>query len=105
VKYKVGDLVRIKTWEELENEYRLDKDGDIVIYSTYITYYFIRKKEKLMKAEFPDRIVKIKKVEKDTYEMEDFEEDQWHWPDYVIKEKVIIEPIYSRFDILDIRED
>lgn len=29
MKYKVGDKVKIKTWEQMESEFGLDSDGDI----------------------------------------------------------------------------
>lgn len=36
-KYKVGDMVRIKTWEEMEKEFGLDCDGDIKTIPCYVT--------------------------------------------------------------------
>lgn len=33
--YKVGDFVKIKTWEQMEKEYGLDRDGDINVKSCF----------------------------------------------------------------------
>lgn len=29
MKYKIGDMVEIRSWEDMENQYGLDEDGDI----------------------------------------------------------------------------
>ncbi len=29
MKYKIGDVVKIRSWEDMENQYGLDEDGDI----------------------------------------------------------------------------
>jgi len=114
MKYKVGDLVRIKTWKEMEKEYGLNENGKIIIpnllgnspyFSYSFNYSFSRRKEEIINKDFPDRIVEIEEVRKNTYEMKNFQKGfLWHWADEIIKEKVIYEPINSRFEILDIRD-
>ncbi len=66
MKYKIGNKVRIKTWEEMYQEYGITKYGDINCYC------------------WSDNMIK-----------------------YLVKEykEPVPVPIYSRFEILDIRND
>lgn len=38
MKFKVGDRVQFKTWEEMEKEYRIDPDGDITPRFTTVSF-------------------------------------------------------------------
>jgi len=108
MKYKIGDLVRIKTVEEMEEEYGRDTDGNIDYKPT-----FTLKKENELNRRFPDRVVEIKTTKiKETIDINGARSIKisyymknliYSYSDYMIKEKVVYEPILSRFDILDIR--
>lgn len=56
--FKVGDIVQIKSWEEMESEYELDDDGDIFVGS--ISRSFVKKMKYLCNV-----ILEVKKIEYD----------------------------------------
>jgi len=90
MKYKAGDKVKIKTWKEIKN---ISKNKKVyIVFTHYMKNYFER--------QFPDRIVEIERVYGSFYKTKELE---YAWTDDMIEEKVIFEPIYSRFEILDIR--
>jgi len=98
MKYKVGDKVRIKTWKEMEEHFGLNKKG----YISCNRYFFTKEMERLLNKNFSNRMMEIKQVNSDHfyYRMKYM---AFNWADDMIKEKIISEPINSRFDILDIR--
>ena len=100
MKYKIGDKVKIKTWEELEEEYGLNEFGGIDIKKKSKFSSFYKKKEKILNEKFPDRIVEIEEIveKNDYYYMKDI---GWYWTENIIKE--LVDPIKNRFQILDIR--
>ena len=102
MRYKVGDKVKVKTWEQLEDECGLDSVGDIE--HNKCSLYFTRGKEKELNELYPDRIVEIVEISNindDYYHLKDLE--GWNWSDYLIEELVSgPEPIESRFEILDL---
>lgn len=105
MKYKVGDKVRIKTWEELEIAFGLDRDGDINRPS-FADICFVKKMEREIKEKFSDRILTIDKVNNGFYVMEGFHK-VWRWEDYMIKGLVIemytiFDPIESRFELMEL---
>jgi len=104
MKYKVGDKVKIKTWEEMEEEFGLDKYGSINMSSIYS---FSENKEKYFKEYAPDRIVEINLIDITPYHYGIKESPIWYFNDEMIKELISEleerERINSRFDILDIR--
>jgi len=97
MKYKVGDKVKIKTWKEMEKEYGLTERRNI-----NLRPYFMKEMEEQLNENFLDRIIKIKENTKDGYRIKEM---GCYWSDGMIKELIIPEPIYSRFEILDIREE
>jgi len=106
MKYKIGDKVRIKTWKGMEKEYGLNHLGSIQ--NHYNTCRFTRYMESLLNANCPDRILEIRKINgsESCYYMKNIpckKDIPCNWSDDMIEEKIIPEPIYSRFDILDIR--
>ena len=63
MKYKVGDKVRIKTWEEMEKEFGVDRAGDIKITPSFLADM----------NEYTGEILTIEKVEEDYYLMKEDE--------------------------------
>jgi len=108
MKYKVGDVVKIKTWKELEKEFGLNDYGYI-----NCKLRVTPQMENNLNKRFPDRIVKIKEIVRNDeiyYRMENVLQK---WDDEMVqvlvstidRKEEIEEPINSRFEILDIRED
>jgi len=97
MKYKVGNKVKIKTWEKLEEEFGLDEDGDINLEPC-----FNKNMEEDINEDYPHRILEIKEIYEECYFMEDI---RWVWSDEIIKCLVVDteDRINSRFEILDIR--
>ena len=100
MKYKVGDKVKIKTWEKMEREYGLDERGSIDCRLPM----FIHKMEGEIKEVFPDRILTIKRIKNNNreYRMVGIDCD---WIDEMIECKIeeeVFEPINNRFEIMDL---
>jgi len=97
MKYKVEDEVKIKTWKEMKAEFGCQPGEDRVL---KVSKTFITDMEKSLNS---DRILIIRKVKEDFYEMENV---RWSWTDDMIeglaKDIKTIEPIDNRFEILDI---
>ena len=108
MKYKIGDKVKIKTWESMEKEYGLYSDNNEMI---DCDVGFSWRRENFIKRKFPDRILTIdKRCKNNTYFM-NIRNSIWisNWSDNSIEyslqeleEKTYI-PISSRFELLDIR--
>lgn len=101
--YKIGDKVKIKTWEKMEKEYGLNKDdsSSIPCKGAYLKNmeYFIDE----LKC---NRILIIKNLDDFYYYMEE-DKNQFCWSDDMIEHKMVeaatlYEPIDSRFEILDL---
>jgi len=94
MKYKVGDKVKIKTWEEIK------KSRSTASWATS----FIKYMEEFEKC-YSNRIVEIAEIYKQFYKIKG--NNYWTWKDDMIECLVekYKEPgqITSRFDILDIR--
>ena len=82
MKYKIGDKVRIKTWDEMEKEYGLSENVGMI----RCVNGFLKKREEVLNKNFPDRVLTIKKVFKDNYIMDKSLSpfDSW-WSDDMIK--------------------
>jgi len=111
MKYKVGQKVKIRTWEDIEYNYGCSYPSSILQapmqQGCRYTYHFDKKREEEINEKFPDRILIIKNV------FEGYERNYYHmvgigraWQDYMIeclaKNYKKPEPIYSRFEILDL---
>ncbi len=105
MKYKINDKVRIKTWDDMKNEYGLDAEGNV---KCLFYYLFLEAREIMLNDNCPDRILTIKRVSDcDKYYNKFYEmkEIDWAWEDYMIEGlyvEQILDPINSRFEILDI---
>lgn len=104
MKYKVGDKVRIKTWEALEKEFSSTTDF------IKCKSGFLKERDRLINKNFPDRILTITKIDYNTttYFMNGFR-DRWeyNWPEDVIECLVkdyveVFDLIETRFEILDL---
>ena len=98
MKYKAGDKVKIKTWEEMEKEFGLGMDGNINCEAT-----FVYSMEKFLDEYSRDRIMTIKNEDCFWYCME---EEDHYWSDDMIK-CLALKPeqsdnIEDRFEILDL---
>lgn len=108
LKYKVGDRLKIKTWEVLEQEYGLGYNGDIS-YPSGGDFSLTKKMESMINEGFTDRILTIeRKMKGYCYYMEGIE-DIWAWSDYMIEgivqeENTIFDPIEFRFELLDFED-
>lgn len=105
LKYKVGDRVKIKTWEVLERESGLGYDG--YVSSPFDGDFSLTKKmESMINEGFTDRILTIeRKMKGYCYYMEGIE-DIWAWSDYmiegIVKEKsMLLDSMSYRFEIMD----
>ncbi|MGN0553050.1 MAG: hypothetical protein ACI4I1_06675 [Oscillospiraceae bacterium] len=61
MKYKVGDKVRVRQWEDMKKEYGIDRDGDIATRPS-----FVRRMRK-----YCGKVLEIKEVEGDIYKLDD----------------------------------
>lgn len=102
MKYKVGDRVKIKTWDKMKDEQGFD--GDDYIKSHIGAFSFLLMMDQNLNKFFPDRVLRIRAiVKRDHYYMEAFD---GYFHDYMIDclSKDYIEPISieNRFEILDL---
>lgn len=95
-KYKPGDRVKIKTWQQMRKEYGLN-DGNITCLQT-----FTLEMEENINKFFPDRILTIEEVNH-YYIMK---ECGCYWTDDMIEclaeDYGKLDPILNRFEILDL---
>lgn len=73
-KYKVGDKVRVREWEDMANEFGIDACGDIDCEISFVTSM----------AMFCGRVVTIKDVNGNFYEIEE-DNGEWEWRDYMFR--------------------
>ncbi len=98
MKYRVGDKVRIKTWERMEKEF-----GEGALSSIDAPRHaFVSGMEKQIKEKFPGRTLVIKEITNIGYRMKDID---CNWDDNMIEclyKEPTYKPINSRFEILDL---
>ena len=108
MKYKVGDKVRIKTWEQMEEEFGLTNLGSINLSQCH----FPSDGEEKLHKYSPDRILMIEQIGsnsyyglKDCYCLKDMGPK---WPDEMIEGLVADEylkrPVVTRFDLMDFED-
>jgi len=106
MRYKVGDRVKIKSWEQMERDFGLNSHGSIKSNRVVVRGAY----ETLQKLNC-NRILTIKEVVvhsiSDYYRMEEIVCD---WTDDMIEcldndyLEEVCQPIFSRYEILDLRE-
>lgn len=105
LKYKVGDRVKIKTWEVLEQERGLSHRGNIM-FPPAESYCLTKKMESIINSVSVDRIFTIEiRKEEYCYYMEGIEKI-WAWSDYMIEglvqeKNIIFDSIEFRFELMD----
>ena len=92
--YKVGDKVIIKTWEEMEKEY-----GTNTPWTIAVRHGFNKDMEDTLSKISPHRVLTIRKVENERYKMEEI---SYAWCDDMIEDYEELDPINSRFEIMDL---
>ena len=108
MKYKNGDKVIIKTWEEMKEEFgsHLNRDHEEVL---DVKNQFVYKMENVLNKKRIVTILEIRHTQ--IYWIEEDNNDHKSWNDDMIKclakeyeepEPVIIEQIENRFEILDL---
>ena len=103
MEYKVGDKVRIRTWEDMEEEYEI-ANGCIRETENSKRYWFVPRIERILNETFPDRILTIKDRCENYYIMKDI---HCKWQDYMIKclAKDYKKPIFlTRYDLMDLED-
>ncbi len=105
MKYEVGDKVKIKTWEQLKEEYNFISSANVI---TNVGYWgFNKRMDKWVNEKFLDRILTIEEVVTNSYFMKN-DKIRYNWSDEMIEclaEDDKPEPIQSitnRFEILDL---
>lgn len=95
MKYKIGDKVKIKTWDQMLRAYGMRED-----YINCQEAFFLEMEDDL-RTKFPDRILTIKGIRKNYYFAEGF---SWNLSDNMIE--CLIEkheePEINRFELMDL---
>lgn len=123
MKYKVGDYIKIKSWDYLVEEYGLNRRGDINTREDKTKKIGMQadftingasnmnvEMEDFLNKEFPDRVLKIKYIcEERPYFFDGYfveGDGRYKWGEEVIEGVVKgykePEPIHSRWEILDL---
>ncbi len=84
MKYRVGDKVKIKTWQDMKQKYGVDNDGRI---HSSEGFYFVKQRERDINNHTSNRILTIKKIENNCYIMGKIGEMEgwYYWDDYMIE--------------------
>jgi hypothetical protein len=105
MKYKVGDKVKIKTWDQMKKEFGLSPNNSE---SIDCRYGYMKRMERDLLNTVPDRIVTIKDIREDSFYRMDIEGySYWNWSDDMIEglaENInlnIFEDISNRFELID----
>ncbi len=112
MKYRVGDRVRIKTWNDMVREYSSTTQFErnyIFIQSPRGSFVFNFNMEEMLNNFISDRIITIKEIrenyhQNNSYKIEESTLD-FYWQDWMIErlvERTEPDPINSRFEILDL---
>lgn len=94
MEYKVGDRVRIKTWDKMINEYGVDNDGDIVVGRDFYVL-------KSMK-EYCGNIYVIRNVQNISYQLEGI--DRYYFNDDMFEQKELTKEDLKTGMIIEYRD-
>jgi hypothetical protein len=95
MKYKIGDMVKVKTWSHMKEEFGDTRKRGYLSLETFPNF------PECMEKSIPkDRVIEIGDIHSaNSYKIKD---SRWLCSDDMIEELVVYNPVCSRFEILDL---